>query len=83
MNELIKDVEIRKRIAKILVHSCFRNHTNLENIHAGDWVKNKEGEWAKDKDIIVTTKNGTVVPWEKISRISDDEMKQLMIQLTN
>ncbi|MFA7301800.1 MAG: hypothetical protein WC069_05840 [Candidatus Shapirobacteria bacterium] len=72
-----EEIKQRKDIAKMLTHHGYRN-SPIEDIHAGEWPKNKNGEYAKPEDIIVTTKDGgTIIPWTECSRISDKEMKHL------
>ena len=65
-----------KLVAKLLTHHGYRN-SPIEDIHAGRWPKDKDGNFAKNKDVIVTTKDGTSIPWNECSRINDTEMKHL------
>jgi hypothetical protein len=73
-----------KLIAKILASQGFRNNTPIEDIHAGTWPKNKKGNYAAEKEIIVTTLDGgDKIPWSACSRINDLEMKQLNKAVVN
>ena len=72
-----QEVENTKLFAKLLTIHGYRN-SPIEDIHAGNWPKLPNGEYAPVEDVIVTTKmGGTVVPWAECSRISDSEMKHL------
>jgi hypothetical protein len=66
------------RGAKSLVDICVRN-TFLEDIHAGTFPGSKTGDYS---DVKVVTPYGEI-PWSELSRISDDEMKRLMIEIVN
>ncbi|MES2216658.1 MAG: hypothetical protein V4481_05190 [Patescibacteria group bacterium] len=75
-----EQIEHRKKLAiaaKILTIHGYRN-SPIEDIHAGDWPKNKKGKYASPRDMIVTTTDGgSVVPWLTCSRISQQEMEHL------
>lgn len=68
---LLADDLVRQRLAKQIVESGFRNR--LEDIHAGIFPSSKTGD---GDDIVVTSPYGEI-PWNRLARISDDEMKQL------
>jgi hypothetical protein len=65
-----------KRLAKYLVHRCFRNSA-LEDLHAGIAPDSKAGDYS---DVLVSTPFGEI-PWPKLSRFDDEEMKALMIDV--
>lgn len=64
--------------ALALVEQCVRN-TRLEDIHAGMVPRSATGDF---DDVKVVTPYGEI-PWTRLSRISDEEMKALMIEVTN
>lgn len=51
----------------------------LENLHAGKWPSSETGDYS---DVKVVTPFGEIA-WNEVSRISDDEMKALMIEVMN
>ena len=69
---------LMKRLAKYLAQQCFRN-TFLEDLHAGITPDSKPGDYA---DVVVRPPYGEI-PWPKLSRLSDEEMKTLMIDVVN
>ena len=73
---LITDLALQKRLAKYLVHRCFRNSV-LEDLHAGIAPDSKAGDYS---DVLVSTAFGEI-PWPKLSRFDDEEMKTLMIDV--
>jgi len=75
---LITDPVLQKRLAKHLVLQCFRNSV-LEDLHAGIVPDSK----CEDRsDIVVRTPFGEI-PWSKVSRFDDAEMKALTIDVVN
>jgi hypothetical protein len=40
--ELKNDVTVRRRLAKLMAHDCFRNTKTLEDIHAADRISDEE-----------------------------------------
>jgi hypothetical protein len=81
--KLLKNKTVRERLAKFMAQQCFRN-TELEDIHAGDWPKEKNGKYADAKDMVVTTKRGgTTIAWGDCSKISQTEMMRLNIEMTD
>jgi len=73
---LITDPVLQKRLAKYIVHRCFRNSV-LEDLHAGIAPDSKAGDYS---DVLVSTPFGEI-PWPKLSRFDDEEMKTLMIDV--
>lgn len=67
-----------RRIALALVEQCVRN-SSLENLHAGTTPNSLSGDFS---DVKVVTPFGEI-PWPQVSRISDEEMKPLMIEIVN
>ena len=65
-------------VALSLVQLCVRN-TELENLHAGIFPASESGDYA---DVKVVSPYGEI-PWTNLSRISDAEMRELMIEITN
>jgi hypothetical protein len=57
---------------------CVRN-TFLEDLHAGTGPSSKIGDYS---DVKVISPYGEI-EWVKLSRISDDEMRQLMKEVVN
>ena len=67
-----------ERIAKSIALDCVRN-TFLEDLHAGVFPSSAAGDFS---DVKVVTPYGEI-PWNDLSRISDEEMKRLMIEIVN
>ena len=67
-----------KRLAKYLAQQCFRN-TMLEDLHAGITPSSQSGDYA---DVVGRSPYGEI-PWPRLSRLSDEEMKALMIDVVN
>ena len=67
-----------ERLALTLVETCVRN-TQLENLHAGVVPRSAIGDYT---DVRVVTPYGDI-PWGDLSRISDPEMKALMIEIVD
>jgi hypothetical protein len=65
-------------LAKAITALCVRN-TILEDLHAGTTPSSKTGDYS---DVKVVTPYGEI-PWSKLSRISDAEMKRLMKEIVN
>lgn len=65
-------------LAKALVETCMRN-SELENLHAGRFPSSERGDFT---DVKVVTPYGEI-PWTQLSRISDDEMRVLMIDVVD
>ena len=69
---------LQQRLAKYVVLRCVR-HSRLEDLHAGIAPSSATGDYA---DVTVTSPFGTI-PWLRLSRFDDDEMKQLMIDIVD
>jgi hypothetical protein len=75
---LATDPVLLKRIAKFMAQQCFRN-TDLERLHCGTTPSSKAGDYS---DVKVVTPFGEI-PWPELSRLSDAEMKVLMVEVVN
>jgi hypothetical protein len=73
MNEFIA-----KRLALGMALMCVRN-TCIEDIHAGVEPTSKAGDFS---DVKVVTPFGEI-PWNNLSRIGDDEMREFMKQVVD
>ena len=75
--------DIERKIAAVLSKAmaliCVRD-TCLETLHSGPGVVSHTGDYS---DVIVTDANGRQIPWSEVSRISDDEMRDLMREIVN
>ena len=69
---------IQQRLAKYMVLQCFRN-SMLEDLHSGISPSSATGDYS---DVTVTSPHGAI-PWPKVSRLNDDEMKSLMIDVAD
>ena len=72
----ISDPVMQKRLEKYLVQRCFRNSA-LEDLQAGIVPDSKARDYS---DVVVFTPLGEI-PWHKLSRFYDKEMKTLMIDV--
>ena len=78
VREISSNPELIKRLAKYLAQQCFRN-TVLEDLHAGITPDSQTGDYT---DVVVRSPYGEI-PWPRLSRLSDEEMKALMIDIVN
>src|SRR5262249_39391938 len=69
---------VRKRLAKLMALRCFRN-TKLEDLHAGIFPNSQSGDYS---DVKVVSPYGEI-PWQRLGRFSDDEMRALMVDVVN
>ncbi len=69
---------LQQRLAKYLVLQCVR-HSQLEDLHAGIAPSSATSDYA---DVTVTSPFGAI-PWPRVSRFNDEEMKQLMIDIVD
>jgi hypothetical protein len=72
------DLEHYKAAAIALVQRCVRN-TQLEDLHAGITPASQSGSY---DDVKVVSPYGEI-PWNELSRISNLEVKELMIEIVN
>jgi len=66
------DNKVKARVLAEMVRN-----TELENLHTGITPSSKTGDFS---DVKVVTPYGEI-PWEKLSRISDTEMRTLMLDV--
>jgi hypothetical protein len=66
-------------LAKLLVETCVRNSRCLEDLHSGIFPSSVIGDYS---DVKVVSPYGEI-PWNRVGRISDDEMKALMIEVVD
>src|ERR1700674_737562 len=78
IQEMQSNDVLRQRLAKYLALHCFRN-TKLEDFHAGISPSSKAGDYS---DVKVVSPFGEIA-WNNLSRLSDSEMKILMIDVVN
>jgi len=78
LEEIQNNEVVRKRLAKAMARDCFRD-TKLEDYHAGVFPSSKEGDYS---DVKVVSPYGEI-GWSKVSRLSDEEMKALMIDVVD
>ena len=69
---------VLKRMAKYMVLRCVRT-TFLEELHAGKTPRSVAGDYS---DVRVVTPEREI-PWTEVSRLSDPEMKRLMVEIVN
>lgn len=67
------------RLAEAMAMICVRN-TMLEDLHAGRVPITKTGDFS---DVVVIDGRGRRIPWTELSRLDDDEMRDLMRQVVN
>jgi hypothetical protein len=78
LQEIRENELVRKRLAKLMARECFRN-SKLEDFHAGTFPSSEAGDYS---DVKAVSPYGEIA-WNKLSRLSDDEMKELMIDVVN
>jgi hypothetical protein len=66
-------------LAKAMAILCVRN-TKLEDLHAGLVPVTRTGDYS---DVFVVGADGARIPWNKVSRFNDDEMRDLMRQVVD
>src|SRR5438309_10347101 len=76
----MKDADnlLAAQLAKAIAVLCVRN-TFLEDLHSGTSPSSKTGDLS---DVKVVTPYGEI-PWQQVSRISDEEIKCLMKEIVN
>lgn len=65
-------------LAKGIALNCVRN-TSIERIHAGRVPEKADPNCTN----LFVTDGVSMIPWNEASRITDEEMKELMIEITN
>lgn len=74
----MEDLNPNAMVALMLAQVCVRN-TFLEDLHAGTFPSSMTGDYS---DVKVVSQYGEI-PWNKLSRFNDEEMKQLMKEVVN
>jgi hypothetical protein len=74
----IKDPVFQHQLAKYLVLQCFRN-SMLEDLHAGTSPPSATG----DRSDLSVSSPYSVIPGPAVSRLNDDEMKRLIIDVVD
>jgi hypothetical protein len=70
--------ETAAKMAKMLAFYCVRN-SSLEDLHAGVFPSSQTGDY---RDVSVLSPYGEIA-WNRLGRISDEEMKPLMQEIVN
>ena len=78
LKEIGSNEVVRKRLAKYMALQCFRD-TKLEEFHGGTSPRSATGDYS---DVKVLSPFGEI-PWNRLSRLNNDEMKALMIDVVN
>ena len=66
-------------IIKTMVLVCVRN-TKLEDLHAGHVPVTQTGDYS---DVMVVDGDGRQIPWNDVSHVDDDAMRDLMRQIVD
>src|SRR5579864_1710475 len=74
----VTDSLLQQRLAKFIALHCFRNSV-LQDLHAGVLPSSASGDYS---DVTVRSPYGEI-PWPQVARISDEEMKRLMIDVVD
>jgi len=74
-----EEKRIAARLARIIAMICVRN-SKLEDLHAGHVPVTRTGDYS---DVVVLDADGKRIPWTDVSRIDDDEMRDLMRDIVN
>ena len=74
-----KEEKVAAQLAKAMAMICVRN-TLLEDLHAGPVPVTRTGDYS---DVFVVDAEGNRIPWTDVSRLDDDEMRDLMRQVVN
>lgn len=70
---------IAAKLAKAMAILCVRN-SRLEDLHSGRVPVTKTGDWS---DVTVLDAEGNRILWPDVSRIDDEEMRDLMRDVVN
>jgi len=70
---------VAANLARIMAMLCVRN-TQLETLHSGLTPVTRIGDYS---DVFVVDADGRRIPWSEVSRIDEDEMRQLMQEIVN
>jgi hypothetical protein len=78
IRRIVTEPVLQQRLAKLIVLECFRN-SGLEDLHAGISPSSAAGDYS---DVVVNSPYGSI-PWPQVSRLNDEEMKELMIDVVD
>jgi hypothetical protein len=78
IRRIVTEPVLQQRLAKLIVLECFRN-SGLEDLHAGISPSSAAGDYS---DVVVNSPYGSI-PWPQVSRLTDEEMKELMIDVVD
>lgn len=70
---------IAASLAKVMAMMCVRN-TGLETLHACTVPATRTGDYS---DVFVLDADGRRIPWAEVSRLDDDQMRDLMREIVN
>jgi hypothetical protein len=76
------DKIIASALAKAITALCVRN-TFLEDLHSGTSPSSKTGDFSDIKVVTLVVTPYGEIPWQQVSRLSDEEMKRLMKEIAN
>ena len=74
----LTDPELQRRLAKFVALHCFRNST-FQDLHQGTAPSSATGDYV---DVTVRSPFGEI-PWPQVSRVNDEEMNRLMIDVVD
>lgn len=74
-----EEEQMAARLANAMAVICVRN-TMLENLHVGKVPVTRTGDFS---DVFVVDAEGNRLPWTAVSRLDDNEMRDLMRQGVN
>jgi hypothetical protein len=78
IRRIVTEPVLQQRLAKLIVLECFQN-AGLEDLHAGISPSSAAGDYS---DVVVNSPYGSI-PWPQVSRLNDEEMKELMIDVVD
>lgn len=76
------DAKERRKVpafVRILALMCVRQ-SRLETLHEGLFPITRTGDYS---DVVVVDADGRRIPWPEVSRINEDEMRDLMREIVN
>lgn len=71
------DSDVKDYVLQLVQH-CVR-HSSLEDLHTGTFPRSETGDYS---DVKVVSPYGEI-PWDRFSRLSDVEMKSLMMEIVD
>jgi hypothetical protein len=79
MEEVVETKKSQKEFSKLMAAACVRRGY-LEELHSGISPVTRTGDYS---DVKVIDGEGREIPWNQVSRINQDELKQLMVGIVN